>query len=97
MILSRSMFGQALQAHVEDRLRLRLAEAELARSGRRARRPEVGGGADEAMTASEMLDGDLQALEDVQPLLRLAQLVDRAPRDDVLAVVDEDLQRILEM
>ena len=44
--------GQPLQLHVEDRLRLDLAEAELRRSGRRAPRPGFLAARISAITAS---------------------------------------------
>ena len=78
--------GQALQAHVEDGLRLDLREAErgdqpLARRRRIRRR------ADDRDGLVEIVDRDLQPGEDVQPLLRLAQLEDRAAVDDLAAVL----------
>jgi hypothetical protein len=85
--------GEALEAHVEDRLRLHLAEAELAHQAV-ARGGRVGGGADEGDDGVEVVERDLEALEDVQALLRLAQLEDRAPGDDFLAMLDEDQQRV---
>ena len=89
--------GEALQAHVEDRLRLDLAEAGTAASGPSRAVGRVGGAADHRDHLVEVVERDLEALEDVQPLLGLAQLEDRAPRDDLLAVVDEDLQRVLQV
>src|SRR6185369_15105707 len=88
--------GQALQAHVENRLGLELAEAELAhQTGAGGCR--IGRGADQRDHRIEVLDGDLEAFQDMQAFLRLAQVVDRASRHHILAVADEDLQRILEI
>ena len=87
--------GEALQAHVEDGLRLDLGELELLhQAGLRGRR--IFGGADQLDHRVEVVERDLQAVEDVQALLGLAQLEDRAPRDHLLAVADEDLQGVLE-
>ena len=88
--------GQALQAHVENRLGLELAEAELAHQTG-AGRCRIRCGTDQRDHRIEVVDGDLEAFQDVQALLRLAQVVDRAPRHHILAVVDEDLQRILQI
>ncbi len=87
--------GQALQAHVEDRHRLRLGEREvrhqpLARLGRGL------AGADRGDHLVELVEGLEDALQDVRPLLGLAQVVAGAPDDDGLAVVEEVLQQLLE-
>ena len=80
--------GEALQLHVEDGLRLDLAEAELrhqavARLGRVLRR------ADERDHRVEVVERDLQALEDVGARLGLAQLELGAPAHDLAAELDE--------
>ena len=42
----------------------------------------------------EILEGDLQALEDVEPLLGLAEIEDRPARDHLAAVIEEDAYRV---
>src|SRR5690606_34873854 len=79
---------EALQAHVEHGLRLRLGEAELAHEAV-ARLGAVLRGADQLDHGVEVVEGDEVALEDVRPLARLAQLVLRAPADDLTAVQQE--------
>ena len=88
--------GEALQAHLEDRLGLHLGEPErrhqaVARGGR------VGRAADEGDRMVEMLDRDPEAGQDVQSLLRLAEIVCRPAGDDLAAMLDEDAQRILQV
>src|SRR5262249_41786505 len=85
--------GQALQLHVEDRLRLDLCELELrhqavARFGRRLRSP------DQLDHGVEMIEGDLQALEDVVPRLGLLQIELGAPPHDFPAEVHEALDHL---
>ena len=79
--------GEALEAEVEDRLRLDLGELELSPSGRRAL-VGVGRSADERDDRVEVVERDEIALEDVRALLRLAQLVLRPPGDDLALVVE---------
>ena len=43
-----------------------------------------------------MVETDLEALEDVRPLLGALEVEPRAPQDDVAPVLDEQLQRLLE-
>src|SRR2546422_318473 len=87
--------GQALEAHVEDGLRLELRERE-GRHQALARGGGVDGGADDADRLVQVLDRDLEASQDVEPLLGLAQIVDRAADDDLAAVLQEHLQRVLQ-
>ena len=87
--------GEALQPHVEDGLGLPLAEAEgghQAVAGRLA----VGAGPDDLDHLVDVIEGDLEALQDVGPGLGLAQLVAAAPGGDVPAVVDEVDQGLFE-
>ena len=77
--------GQAAQAHVDDGLRLALREREG------GLQPGLGlvrarAAADDPDDLVDVVDGDAQALDDVQPLLGLAQQEQRAPADDLLAV-----------
>src|SRR5207253_1837258 len=88
--------GEALQAHLEDGLGLHLGEPErrhqaVARGGR------VGRAADEGDRLVEMLDRDPEAGQDVQSLLRLAEIVCRPAGDDLAAMLDEDTQRIFQV
>ena len=79
--------GEAGQPHVEDRLGLDLGEPEAGDEvvpgglhvGRLADRPDH---------LVEMVEGDLQALEDVGSLAGLAQVVLGAPADDLAAMLD---------
>jgi len=82
--------GQALELHVEDRLRLQLRQPELhhqplARFGRALRSPN------QLDYFVEMIERDLEAFEDVGPRLRLAQLELRAAADDLPPELDEVL------
>ena len=52
------------------------------------------GGADQRDHGIELVEGDLQALEDVRARLRLPQLELGAPADDVAAEVDEVLEQL---
>ena len=79
--------GQALEAQVEDRLRLDARELE-ALDQPVARDVRVARAADQLDDLVDVLDRDEQALEDVEAGLLLAQLVLRAPHDDVGLVVD---------
>ena len=87
--------GQAAQAHLEDRVGLDLREAEAL--------DEAGLGlgvvvarADDLDDLVDVVQRDDVALEDVGALLGLAQLVLRAPGDDVLLVLDVVVQHLLE-
>ena len=80
--------GEALQAHLKNRLCLPFAEREVVDQrdlglGRGLRR------ADQFDDLVEVVDRDLQALENVRPLLGLAQLEVRAANDHLAAEVDE--------
>ncbi len=86
--------GELLQPHVEDRLRLQLAQGEvlhqpLARLGRGA------AGADGGDHLVELVERLEDALEDVGPLLGLAQVEAGAPDHHRLAVVEEVLEQLL--
>ena len=56
----------------------------------------VGRRADRLDHLVEVVEADLQALENVRPFLRFLQVELRAPHDDIAAVVDEELQRLLQ-
>src|SRR5258708_4205453 len=86
---------QAAEAHVEDRVGLDLRQREL-RHEARARRFRVGRGADELDHRIEVIDGDLEALEDVGALLGLGQLELGAPAHDRAAVLDVLLEHGLQ-
>ena len=78
---------EAAQRHVEDVVRLDLAELELLHQ----LRPGFLGvlrAADDRDDLVEVVERDQQALDDVQALLALALLEAGAPRDDVDLVVD---------
>ena len=84
--------GEALQLHVEDRLRLDLGQPEL--------RDQPGLGFGRVLRAANQLDHrvevverDLQAFEDVRARFGLAQLELDAAADHVAAEVDEVLDR----
>ena len=122
--------GQALQAHLEDRLRLRVREpvalgrrAEVRREplgprlvGDRAlqhlvddraapgpthqRDLRLGRGRRRLDQRDHLVDvgeRDGEALEDVPPLARLAQVEARAPDDDLAPVLQEELDELLEV
>ena len=88
--------GEALELHLQDRLRLELGEPE-ARDEPVARDVAVGRLADELDDLVEVVERDLQAEQDVLALARLAQLVARAAGDDVAPVRDEALEQLLEV
>ena len=79
--------GQALQAHVEDRLRLLARELEL-RDQAVARFVGVGRAADQLDHRVEVVERDQQPLEDVGASLGAAQFVLGAAGDDLALVVD---------
>ena len=79
--------GQALEAHVEDRLGLRAGQLELVHQPV-ARRVGVLRAADQRDHRVEVVERDQQALEDVGPRLGAAQLVLRPAGDDLALVVD---------
>ena len=82
--------GQPLQLQLEDLVGLDLAERE---AGEQALLRDLRGarGADEGDHLVEVIEGDLEAFEDVGARLGLAQLVGGAPAHDVAAEVDEEL------
>src|SRR4029078_1747210 len=79
--------GKTGEPHVEDRVRLQLGQVEPAHEVR-SRDVDVGGFTDRPDPRVEVVEGDLQALEDVGPGARLAEVVLRPAPDDVAAVVD---------
>src|SRR5205823_2683887 len=85
--------GQALQLHVEDRLRLDLRQRE-------ARKQAVAGLADRLRSANqlddrvEMIERDFQTLEEVVSRLRFLQLEFSAPANDFAPKVDEALDEL---
>ena len=88
--------GQPLQLHVQDGLRLNLAERELrdqavARLGH-GLRP-----ANQLDDRVEVVERDLQTFEDVVSRLGLAQLELRAAHDDLAAEVDEAVDELREI
>ena len=82
--------GEALQLQVEDGLGLDLGEAE-ARHQAGARVVRGAGGADQGDHLVQVVEGDGEALEDVGPGLRLAQLEGGAPAHHLAAEVEEEL------
>ena len=79
--------GQALEAHVEDRLRLLRRELELL--------DQAGAGAVGVLRCADQLDDrvdvaerDQQAFEDVGAALGALELILGAPGDDLLLVLD---------
>ena len=79
--------GQAGQPHVEDGLGLDLGEPE-AGDQVRARGLDVRRCADRADHLVKVVKGDLEALEDVRPIARLAQVVLGPAPDDLAAMLD---------
>ena len=84
---------QALEPHLEDRLRLKVREGEAilqpgARLFSRPARPDQG---DDLV---DVVEGDHKPLEDVLTLTRLAQLEATATADDVAAVRDEGVDQV---
>ena len=83
--------GEAGEPHVEDGLGLQLGQVE-ARHQVVARDVDVGRLADRLDDRVEVVEGDLEALEDVRPGARLAEVELGPPPDDLLAVVDVVLE-----
>ncbi len=79
--------GEALQAHVEDRLGLDLGQPELIDEAG-AGDVRIGRGADQRDHGVEVVERDEDALEHVGAGLGLAQLVLRAAGDDLALVAD---------
>ena len=90
--------GQALQTHIEDRLRLNLGQAKVLHQPL-TRFLGVLGGADELDDRVKIIHRDHQALQDMLSGLRLLELVLCAAGDDVLLVrniaADQPQQRQL--
>src|SRR5664279_2143317 len=87
--------GQAGQTHVEDGLGLELGEVE-ARHQVGPGEVDVGRRPDRPDHLVQVVEGDLEALEDVGAGLGLAEVELRAPSDDLAAVVDVVLQDALQ-
>ena len=85
--------GQALQPHVQDGLGLELGEFEFAPSACVLASSRVGGCADQLDHVVQDVEGLLETLQDVGPLLGLAQIIDGPPDDD-LAAVSRNCSRI---
>ena len=88
--------GEALQLHLEDRLRLHLGEAEAGDE------PLAGGLAvlrllDELDDLVDVVERDLEAEQDVLALAGLLELVAGAAGDDVAPVGDEPLEHLLQV
>ena len=79
--------GQAGQPHVEDGLGLELGQVEALHQVV-AGDVDVGRLADRLDDRVEVVEGDLEALEDVRPGARLAEVELGAAADDLAAVVD---------
>ena len=80
--------GEAGEAHVEDRLGLELRQLEAASSGSPCAPLDVGRLADGLDDRVEVVEGDLEALEDVGPGARLPEVELGPAADDLAAVVD---------
>ncbi len=87
--------GEPAETHLEDGVGLDDGEPEALHE-RRARLVVVCGRPDDADDLVDVVERDDQSLEDVGPLLGLAQLVARATHDDVLLVLDVVEEHLLE-
>ena len=88
--------GELGEPHVEDRVALLLAEPEpLAQLGVGLGR--VVRAADDLDHLVDVVDGDLEALEDVLPGLRGIEVELGPPDDDLVAVLDVVLEQLLEV
>ena len=85
--------GQALQLHVEDRLRLDQRQAEL-RDQSVARLGGIAGPSDQRNHRVEVIERNLQAFENVPARFRLAQLELGSPANDLSAELDEALDQL---
>ena len=85
--------GQALQLHVENRLRLDLRQRE-ARHQPVARFLRALRAANQRDHRIEVIERDLQPFQDVIPRLGLAQLELGAPADDLAPEIDEALDQL---
>ena len=85
---------EALEPHVQDRLRLDLREVEARHQGvlRGIRALRL---ADQADDLVEVLHRLAQAGEDVRPLLRARQVEARPSRHDLAAEADERVEHLL--
>src|SRR5581483_3738643 len=89
--------GQATEGHVEDVLRLHLAELERLRHEPLTRRGAVFGAADQRDHVVDDVERLQQTFADVRLLLRLVEAVLRPAADDLHLVRDVDLERLLEV
>ena len=87
--------GQPAQLHLEDGVGLDLGQLE-ALDERRSRRIDVRRRADRGDDLVQVVEGDLQALEDVRALLRAREVELRPPADDLAPVGDVVLEHLLE-
>src|SRR6185503_9047790 len=83
------------EPHLQDGLRLNLAQSELGHEPLAGRRG-IGGAANDRDRSIEIFYGDLQAGEDVKALLCLPEIVRGATDDDLAAVAEKHLQGTLE-
>ena len=83
------------ERHVEDGFGLPLGQPELGLQVS-AGGLSVSRGPDRRDHLVQVVEGDLEALEDVGPFLRLLQLEPSAADDDVAAMVDEELEHLLQ-
>ena len=84
--------GEAGEPHVEDRLGLELRQVEPRSSGSSGRRSTSARLADRLDDRVEVVEGDLEALEDVGPGAGLAEVELGPAPDDLAAVVDVVLE-----
>src|SRR5207302_8542542 len=87
---------QPSQLHLEDRLGLRLGEAELLAHPGDERQLLTLVRTDYLDDLVDVIVRDLEALEDVRSVLRVLEIVLAPPSDDVAAVVDVVLEDLLE-
>ena len=87
---------QPSQLHLEDRLGLRLGEAELLAHPGDEHQLLTLVRADHLDDLVDVIVRDLEALEDVRSVLRVLEIVLAPPSDDVAAVVDVVLEDLLE-
>src|SRR5208282_192400 len=87
--------GEALQAHVQDGLRLLLREGEP-RDEVQPGGLRVFGLLDDRYDLIDVVQRDLQTFEDMGPVFRLCEVEAGAARDDFFAVLDEVAEHLLE-
>ena len=93
--LDRGELGESTKLHVEDVVGLHLVEVEgCHESG--AGRCRVLGGPDDGNDVVDVDDGQQQSLDEVQPVLGLVELEVGAPQRDLEAMVEVDLQHLLQ-